>query len=145
MNQLEQGIYAALTSPNIAGTGLAVVPTGVHYGKAPHGAETPVIVFQKQAGTREFTFALQPAWREFLYVVKCVCDGAGAAPGSISPRKLADQVLDAVTTRLESGVTVTGHTVMLCRREGDLDYIEDVGGESYHHVGGIFRVLVDPT
>jgi hypothetical protein len=33
---------------------------------------------------------------------------------------------------------------MLLRRESDLELTENVGGEVYHHIGGLYRVQLTP-
>jgi len=32
---------------------------------------------------------------------------------------------------------------LLCRRESDVALVEELGGDVFHHVGGIYRIIAD--
>ena len=140
MNELEQGLYTALTAL-LAGSPPA---GGVHVHPAPQAVGLPVVTFQKQAvPAPDRTFGAPAtqggklAWRTFVYLIRAI---------SQNDRKPALTLHDTIVNALgvTTPLTVTGWNVMLCQYEGDIEFAESVGGETYHHVGGLYRVQLTP-
>lgn len=104
---------------------------------APQGSTYPFVVFGKQAGTPQRTFR-GPAVRSDLWMVKGVDRGPSA-----SAAEEVDAALEAVLDDAE--LSVAGAELLYLRRESDLDYTEVLDGETFHHVGGLYRVVVEPA
>lgn len=104
---------------------------------APQGSGYPFVVFAKQSGVPEHTFR-GPAVRSDLWMVKAVDRGPSAT--------VAEEVDSALETVLaDAELSVAGAELLYLRRETDLDYAEVLDGETFHHCGGVYRVMVDPT
>lgn len=104
---------------------------------APANAVPPYIVLHRQAGTDDWTFA-GPALEHDLWTVKAICRGTSSTA--------ADEIAAAVNATLnDAPIAVTGYALLLLRRVSKVDYGERADGESWHHVGGIFKVDVDPV
>jgi hypothetical protein len=133
VNALETALYEKLAGMALAGV------THVGYHPAPQGTACPHVTFNKQAGAPAArTFGNRIAFKPYVYVVRVIDQG--------NSRKHAGDLLELIDAQLDgAALNVTGYGTMLCRREGDLDYEEAVGGELYHHVGGLYRVQLTPS
>lgn len=132
MNALEAALTTALQA--------IVTPTEVFVHPAPQGTGLPVVTFQKQAAPAPArTFgpgAGEIQWLSFVYYVRAI---------AVESKQPAGAVFDLIRQQLDGAdLSVNGFGTMLCRYEGDLDYPEVVGGETYHHVGGLFRIQLTP-
>jgi len=45
----------------------------------------------------------------------------------------------------DASLSITGHTLLFCRREEDIYLAEDQGGVIYQHVGGLYRIRADQS
>ena len=117
---------ATLTGYLNAGT------ASVYQNLAAQGDDAPYVIFQKQAGTPDYTFTGK-AFDNDLYMVKAVTQGhSPALAGTIADR------IDAVLT--DGSLTISGGTHYYLRREADIDYTETGDGVTYHHIGASYRV-----
>lgn len=128
MNALDGGIYTTLT----AATALtALVSSRVYNTQAPQEATEPYVIFNKQSGGQTYVFS-SGKFRSFGYLVKGVCH-------SRYP-KAAGAIDDAIEAALhDAALSVTGWTLLYCRRESDVHYAE---GE-YTHRGGVYRIELE--
>jgi hypothetical protein len=125
-NAFEQALVAAA-----AGAGIEL-----HRHPAPQGEGLPVCTFVKMAGDTTHTMGKVLAWWSAIYAIRAIVEGESIVAG----RALDSQLEQLVT----AGFTVAGATVMLLRRDSDLELSENVGGEVYHHIGGLYRVQLTP-
>lgn len=109
----------------------------VFHRKAPSGARQPYVILHRQAETDDWTFAGPPLEHD-LWTVKGVSSGSSSTA--------ADEIAAAVTAALnDAPISVDGYALLQLRRTSKLDYGEQADGEQWHHVGGIFRVDVQPV
>lgn len=135
MNAVRQALYAALAA-DAPLTGLLSSATAIYHQRAPQDAETPFVVFQKQAGNPRRTFT--DAYAIELWLVKAVDRGSSA--------NQAEQIAAAIDALLDGAtLAITGQTPMSLRRDSDVDYPEDDGAETYHHAGGVYRLFTQTT
>ena len=54
-----------------------------------------------------------------------------------------DTQIDSVMQ--DASLSITGHTLIECRRESDIYLVEDLDGVTYQHVGGLYRIIADES
>jgi hypothetical protein len=64
---------------------------------------------------------------------------------SIWPKTAGDIDTQIDSVMQDASLSITGHTLISCRREEDIYLAEDTGGVTYQHVGGLYRILADQT
>lgn len=114
-------------------TELLATALSVFREEAPPGAACPLVVFSKTTGTPEFTLAAR--WSNVeLYSVRAITEGHSAV--------LAGSISEQIDAALEdAGFTVSGGTLIYCRRVEDVEYPEQApGGRRFNHVGGVYRL-----
>ncbi len=131
---IRQGLYEKLnTAPvtSLLGSGSASL---VHAG-APSSAAYPLCVYQKQSGRADLMGFGGPGARNQLWLVKGVVRSTKAS--------LAEDIDKAVADLLHfSSLTIAGGESMYLAREGDVNYSEVVGDQTYWHVGSLYRLRV---
>lgn len=118
-------------------TGLLAKPSAIYHRYAPEDSETPYVIFNKQAGTR--VWAMQGGqFRWPIWQVKAVdrADSSGAADE-------IDARIDEILTDAE--LEIDGFDHLYIRRDSDIDYGQPDSGGLIHHVGGIYRIAVEPA
>ena len=45
----------------------------------------------------------------------------------------------------DASLSITGHTLLWCRREEEFYLVENQEGVTYQHVGGLYRILADQS
>ena len=110
---------------------------GVFNGVAPQGTEPPFVVFSAMAKTDDY-FAYSERGGQAVYMVKAIDrspwpKGAGAI----------DTQIDSVMQ--DAALSITGHSLISCRREEDIYLVEDLAGIMYQHVGGLYRIIADES
>jgi len=134
VSALRTAIFAALNADVAL---KALVGERIFYQAAPQGSAYPFVIFGKQAGTPQHAFR-GPAVRSDLWMAKAVDRGPSA-----SAAEEIDAALEAVLADAE--LTIADAELLYLRRVSDLDYAEVRDGETFHHVGGLYRVVVDPA
>lgn len=143
MKAVDVGLYGVLSAD--AGTAMGTVTgslnnlgaTGVYRIYAPQTATLPFVLFNEQAGTDYWTFNDRER-KSLVYQIKAVGTGhSGAAISAMNDR--FDVLLN------DHPPTLTGWTCKRIRRESDIEYGEDANGVIYHHVGGLFRIDIEPA
>jgi hypothetical protein len=132
VNAVKAAIFARLDGD---ATMDSLATGGVHERTAPQGTACPYVIFHKQTGTPRYALGNNYAFTEDLYLIKGVTD----EPSSKVAGQIAERV-DALFDRY--ALSVTGSTVLVCRRELDVDYDEHTDGRVYKHVGAIYRIGV---
>ena len=54
-----------------------------------------------------------------------------------------DTQIDSVMQ--DAALSITGHSLLMCRRESDIYLTEDQQGVVYQHVGGMYRIIADQS
>lgn len=127
------------TLNNLLGTPATGYSKSIYYQVAPAGADYPLIVFNKQAGTPTYTFKNGHAAIDTeVWMVK-----------GVDRSDTADKA-DAIQSRLDAlltdgALTISGATQMYLRRQSDFDFAEDEDGELYRHAGSNYRLLYSAT
>lgn len=131
MNPVRTALHAALSGDSTL-TSLLSSPGAIHHQRAPQNAKTPYVILHKQAGNPRWTFKDHTQWD--LWTVKAVDRGKTAKNAEAIAARI-DVVLN------DAALTVTGKRHLYLRRETDVDYGEDDGGETFRHVGGVYRLV----
>jgi len=131
VTKLEMGLYNKLVAQSSLITALG--GTVVYNGQSAQPAPTRYCVFQWQGGGDSNESPTR--MRELFYTVRGVATTRAAA-GSIDA---------AIDDALHGGtLTVSGWTNIWCHRQTDINFIEtDPGGVNYHHIGAIYRIIID--
>jgi hypothetical protein len=136
VNQIERGLYAALTS-STALTSLLAGTASVYNTLAPANAVLPYVVFQKQSNVPVYTNG-GLAYENAVYMVKGVVE----SPSKAVVGEIASRINTALT---DQPLTVTGYKHLMTRRISDIDYSEVVAGKTVQHAGASFRIAADPN
>lgn len=134
MNPVRAAIVQTLTADGDV-TGQLSSAGAIFHRQASRTAHTPYVVFQKQSGSRQNVFGGGGVTEE-SWLVKAVDYGTSASRAE-DIAQAVDEALDGQTVSLSNGLTA----YML--HETDVDYAEQVGDETYQHVGAIYRII-DP-
>lgn len=108
---------------------------GIHHRKAHRGARTPMVIFNRQAGTPTWTFG-GIGFESGVWLIKAVSrDNSASTVEDIAAR------LDLILN--DAAITISGQSLLLLRRESDVDYGEQDGADSYQHRGGLYRLITE--
>lgn len=135
---IRRAIFGKLAGDTTLTGMLGAPPAGksqsIYYQQAPENATYPFVVINKQAGTPTDTFHTPGAYETDVWLVKGV-DRASSA-----------DTVEGVQARLiallnDANLSISGRSLMALRRQSDVDYLENVDGETYLHAGSLFRVV----
>lgn len=133
VNAVKTGLYDKLAGDATL-VGLLASTTSVYDKVAPQGAALPYVIFQKQAGSPRYTMGGR-AYDDNVYLVKAVTESPSA--------KVAGQIAERVDALLTNGsLTLTTGSLMVMRREQDVEYEETTDGRTYQHVGAMYLIGV---
>lgn len=111
--------------------GLLASEDGIFERRAPSGSTPPYLVYNRQAGTSIWTF--RESTEEALWLFKGVCRGLSSKQAKAIDTR-AQELLHRTKLALTGGML----TIL---RESAVDYGEESAGETWHHVGSIYRVF----
>lgn len=135
MDPVRAALFARLSATPAVTSQLGAA-NNIFHRVAPRTATPPYVVMHRQAETDNWTFAGQPLERD-MWTVKAISRGSSASQ--------AEDIAKAITAALnDAPITVEGYALLNLRRESKVDYGEIDGTDQYSHVGGIFRVDIDP-
>lgn len=138
----ETWLYSVLSADSGAG-GLNHATTGVagriYAYVAPAGAAFPLVVFSHQGGHDVRGVGPGRIMASMLYQAKVIGKGTSANFGNI--KALADRIDSLLHGK--SGATADGR-VLSCVREQGISYVEASGSDVYSHLGGLYRIQVQP-
>lgn len=133
VNAVKAGLYSKLTGDATL-TALLASSTSVFDKVAPQGSALPYVIFQKLDGQARYTMGGH-AYTDNTFLVKAVTDSPSAlTAGSICER------IDALLT--DGTITLSSGSVMVSRRQVDIDYAETTDGRTYQHVGATYLIGV---
>lgn len=105
------------------------------HAKAQPTTAFPICVFVKSSGRNDDLSFGGDANRNQIWTVKGVVRGTSAS--------IAEDIDKAVADLLHFGtLSVSGGTTLYLAREGDVEFTETEGDQTYHHVGGTYRIKV---
>ena len=110
---------------------------GVFNGIAPQGTEPPFVVFSAMAKTDDY-FAYTERGGQAVYMIKAI-------DRSPWPKSAGDIDTQIDSVMQDASLSITGHTLIECRRESDIYLVEDLDGVTYQHVGGLYRIIADES
>ena len=137
---IRRALYGRLAGDVTLRNLLATPPSGygqnIYYQDAPNSATYPLVIFQKQAGTPTETFSDPDALDTGLWLVKGIDHSASA--------DTVEAIQSRVTALLnDAPLSISGAALLYLRRQSDIDYPEDLDGETYKHAGALFRLVTD--
>ena len=110
---------------------------GVFNGVAPQGTEPPFVVFQAMSKVDDY-FSYTGRGGSAVYMVKAI-------DRSPWPKAAGDIDTQIDSVMQDASLSISGHSLLLCRREEDIYLVEDLAGIIYQHVGGLYRVIADES
>ena len=110
---------------------------GVFNGVAPQGIDPPIVVFQAMSKVDDY-FAYTGRGGAAVYMVKAISR-------SPWPKEAGDIDTQIDSAMQDASLSITGHSLLMCRRESDIYLVEDQGGVIYQHIGGLYRILADQS
>ena len=140
MSSVRTALYTALAGATSLTDLLADPPAegphehAIYWRRAPKNAQSPFVIYSKQAGTPMHFMAGQPVNHE-LWLVRGVSRDDAAAAEDIAEQ--IDAVLNRAQLSLETG------ELLSCLRGSDRDYGETADDTEWHHVGAEYRLEVD--
>lgn len=135
----ETWLYSLLSGDTGAGGVNTLVGGRIYAYLAPAGAAFPLVVFSHQAGHDVRGVGPARIMASLAYQVKAIGKGTAASFGTI--KAIADRI-DALLQGA-SGNVVDGQ-VLSCVREQGVSYVENSGSDVYSHLGGLYRLQVQP-
>lgn len=135
MDGLRASMFTKLNGDSTL-TALLATTTSIYHRRAPNSAAFPFVVYAKQAGTPINFFAGAPIANQ-VWMVKAVDRSTSASKAEDIDKRLNQLFTDPA-------MTLTDGTLLYMRRESDIDYEE--GGDPdvvIHHVGGLYRTMID--
>ena len=110
---------------------------GVFNGIAPQGTTPPYVVFQAMSKVDDY-WSVTGRGGNAIYMVKAIDQ-------SPWPKSAGDIDTQVDSVMQDASLSVTGHSLLWCRREEDIYLAEDQQGVIYQHIGGLYRIRADQS
>ena len=110
---------------------------GVFNLMAPESTSAPFVVFQAMSKVDDY-FSYTGRGGTALYMIKAIDE-------SRWPKTAADIDTQIDSAMQEASLSITGHALLMCRRESDFYLVEDLNGKIFQHVGGMYRIIADES
>ena len=137
--RVEQWLYSLLSSDTGTGGVSTLVSGRIYAYVAPSGAVFPFVIYSRQAGHDVMGVGTVRIMASEVYQVKVVGKAATVALGTIKA------IADRIDTLLQGATgTVVDGRVLSCVREQGISYVETSGSDVYSHLGGLYRIQVQP-
>lgn len=114
--------------------------SGIYETLIPESAPLPAIRFQFQAGVDTVAIGQFRVFTRPLYLVEAVTLGDEAHTAGL----IANQIEAALTGIQNYLVSPDNVIIMGCFREQPYRMVEVVEGQRFNHVGGLFRLFIQP-
>ena len=111
---------------------------GVYNSLAPQTAEFPYVVFQAISKVDDYWAYASGRGGNALYMVKAISQ-------SPWPKAASDIDTQIDSVMQDASLSITGFSLLSCRREYDVYYVEDANGATFQHVGGLYRIIADQS
>ena len=135
MANLRPNLDSAMhTTLNVASI-VDVATGGVHNTTAPEHATLPYVIFQAFSKVDDYYSATKRG-ADALYMVKAISK-------SRWPKEANDIDTLIDTVLQDASLSISGFTLLWCRRQEDIYLVEHEASETFHHVGGLYRIQVN--
>jgi hypothetical protein len=131
---LDTAVYALLNVAAVTNEATG----GVFNQLAPAGTSPPYVVFQAMSKVDEYWSFSSGRGGAALYMVKAI-------DRSPWPKGAGDIDTQIDSVMQDASLSITGHSLLQCRRESDIYLVEDLDGVVYQHIGGIYRIVADQS
>ena len=131
---LDTAVYAVLNVASVTNEATG----GVFNLLAPQGIEPPFVVFQAMSKVDEYWSFTGGRGGSAISMVKAISR-------SPWPKEAGDIDTEIDSVMQDASLSVTGHSLLTCRRESYIYLTEDLNGVIYNHVGGLYRVIADQS
>jgi hypothetical protein len=131
---LDTALYSVLNVASL--TNLAT--GGVYNLLAPQDTRPPYVVYQAMSKVDDY-WAYTQRGAQAVYMVKAISRSA------LSVKEATDIDTQVDTLLQDATLTITGFGPIYCRRESDFYLSEDLNGDTYQHVGGLYRIIADQS
>ena len=111
---------------------------GVFNSLAPQGTTPPFVVFQAMSKVDDYWSFSSGRGGSAVYMVKAISR-------SPWPKEAGDIDTQIDSVMQDASLSITGHSLIMCRRESDLYLVEDQGGTIFNHIGGLYRIIADQS
>jgi hypothetical protein len=127
VNQMLYGILASDSTLQALGS------TGAFSIQAPENQPVPYVVFSKSDGEHSYVL-MRRAYQTQTFLVKAI---------TLENQDLAEQMSDRIDALLNlTRPSIASGYTMDIRHDSDVSYAERLGGSTYYHVGGLYKVMV---
>ena len=130
---LDSAVYEKL---NIAAVTNEAVG-GVLNQMAPEGTQTPFVVFQAMSKVGDY-WSYTGRGGSAVYMIKVIDE-------SRWPKAASDIDTQIDSAMQNASLSITGHSLLECRRESDIYLVEDAEGRTFQHIGGLYRIEADES
>ena len=130
---LDTAVFAALNVSSVTNEAIG----GVFNGIAPQGTAPPYVVFAAMSKVDDY-FAYTGRGGAAIYMVKAI-------DRSPWPKTAGDIDTQIDSVMQDASLSITGHSLLSCRRESDIYLTEDQDGIIYQHIGGLYRIVADQS
>jgi hypothetical protein len=130
---LDTAVYDVLNVQAVTNEALG----GVFNMMAPSGVDTPFVIFQAMSKVDEY-FSYTGRGAAAVYMVKAIDE-------SRWPKVAADIDTQIDSAMQNASLSITGFSLLACRRESDVYLVEDQDGKVFQHIGGLYRVVADES
>ena len=108
---------------------------GVFNGLAPQGTAPPYVVFSAMSKMDDY-WSYTGRGAEAVYMIKAISRSAW-------PKEAGDIDTQVDSVMQDASLSITGFSLLACRREEDIYLVENQDGVIYQHVGGLYRIIAD--
>lgn len=124
------------TLTDLLGTPAEGFTAAIYHQVAPQDAESPFVVFQRVPVPRNWQFGGAYLAAD-LWMVKAVNRGGASVAEAIADR------IDAILT--DQPLVIDDATCLAIYQDAPIDYPEIDGADQWHHCGGNYRVVTQPS
>ncbi len=137
MDGFRPAVWAKLNGDSVL-TAMLPTTTSIFHRRAPLDTAFPFIIFSKQSGMSTWSFQGPPI-ADQTWLFKGIDRASSSAKAEDIDKRIGVILTDPV-------MTLSDGSLLYMRRESDVDYEEGSDPDILiHHVGGIYRVMIDRT
>ena len=131
---LDTAIYSVLNVAAVTNEATG----GVFNGIAPMNIDPPYVVFQAMSKIDDYWSYSNGRGAEATYMIKAITR-------SPCPKTAGDIDTQIDSVMQDASLSISGFSLLSCRRESDIYLTEDQSGVTYQHVGGLYQIIADQS
>ena len=131
---LDTAIYKTLNVESVVNEATG----GIYNILAPQGVEPPYIIFHAMSKEDDYWAFSSGRGGNAVYMVKAISRNRW-------PKEASDIDTQIDSVMQDASLSITGHSLISCRREEDIYLVEDLAGVMYQHIGGLYRIIADES